>query len=294
MRCSMMMLILAAGLPAVAIAQGAGAQAAKPALYTDAQANAGAAVYAQSCAACHGSQLEGVAAPALKGPAFGDMANAQSLTADALLDVIANTMPQSDPGSLKPEELCRGDRLYPAAERLSRRHHRAGQGRGGPERRQDHAVSRSPVRRTTMKKSAIAVLAAACSAAVRQRAGASRKRRRRSAPVAAAAPGEAAPSDGAVSRPNPGSFQIQPVTQKVDVTDAMMLESDQSDDWILHGRTYDNQRFSPFTQINAANVRQLRPTAIIQTGVTKTIENDADRGGRRAVSGNRRQPGPGL
>ena len=106
MRRSLMMLILAAGLPAVAIAQDAGAQAAKPALYTTDQANAGAAVYAQSCAACHGSQLEGVAAPALKGPAFGDMANAQSLTADALLDVIANTMPQSDPGSLKPEEFA--------------------------------------------------------------------------------------------------------------------------------------------------------------------------------------------
>ncbi|HZQ39153.1 MAG TPA: cytochrome c, partial [Rhizomicrobium sp.] len=59
-----------------------------------------------SCAACHGSQLEGVAAPALKGPAFGDMANAQNLTADALLDVISNTMPQSDPGSLKPEEFA--------------------------------------------------------------------------------------------------------------------------------------------------------------------------------------------
>jgi len=96
-----MMLILAAGLPVAALAQGA-----KPALYTEAQANAGAAVYAQSCAACHGSQLEGVAAPALKGPAFGDMANAQSLTADALLDVISNTMPQSDPGSLKPEEFA--------------------------------------------------------------------------------------------------------------------------------------------------------------------------------------------
>ena len=41
------MLILAASVPAAAIAQGA-----KPALYTDAQANAGAAVYAQSCAAC--------------------------------------------------------------------------------------------------------------------------------------------------------------------------------------------------------------------------------------------------
>ena len=101
MRRSLMMLILAASVPAVAIAQ-----AAKPALYTADQANAGAAVYAQSCAACHGSQLEGVAAPALKGPAFGDMANAQSLTADALLDVISNTMPQSDPGSLKPEEFA--------------------------------------------------------------------------------------------------------------------------------------------------------------------------------------------
>ena len=57
-----------------------------------------------SCAACHGQQLEGVAAPALKGPAFGEMATAQALTADALLDVIANTMPQSDPGSLKPDD----------------------------------------------------------------------------------------------------------------------------------------------------------------------------------------------
>jgi mono/diheme cytochrome c family protein len=94
-----MMLILAAATPMAAFAQGA-----KPAVYTDAQASAGASVYAQSCAACHGSQLEGVAAPALKGPAFGDMANAQSLTVDTLLDVISNTMPQSDPGSLKPED----------------------------------------------------------------------------------------------------------------------------------------------------------------------------------------------
>jgi len=80
------------------------AQPAKPALYTADQATAGAGVYNQACAACHGSQLEGVAAPALKGSAFGEMATAQSLTADALLDVIANTMPQSDPGSMKPEE----------------------------------------------------------------------------------------------------------------------------------------------------------------------------------------------
>ena len=92
------------------------------------------------------------------------------------------------------------------------------------------------------------------------------------APAVGAAPGT--PMRGAPdnSVANPGSFQMQPVTQNVDVTDAMMLDSDRSDGWILHGRTYDNQRFSPFTDINMSNVRQLRPTAIIQTGVTKTTE----------------------
>ena len=65
------------------------------------------------------------------------------------------------------------------------------------------------------------------------------------------------------------------MTQKVDITDAMMMEADPSDDWILHGRTYDNQRFSPFTGINAGNLSKLRPAAIIQTGVTNTFENTA-------------------
>lgn len=97
-------LLLVSAVLCVAAAPFALAQAAKPALYTDAQATQGAQVYASSCAACHGTQLEGVAAPALKGAAFGEMATAQSLTPATLLDVIANTMPQSDPGSLKPED----------------------------------------------------------------------------------------------------------------------------------------------------------------------------------------------
>src|SRR6478736_1402346 len=88
-----------------------------------------------------------------------------------------------------------------------------------------------------------------------------------STPVAGSA-GEAAGPVGGLGAGN-GSFQNQPVTQKVDITDAMMLDADRSDDWILHGRTYDNQRFTPFSQINPGNVRQLRPTAIIQTGITK-------------------------
>ncbi len=92
-------------------------------------------------------------------------------------------------------------------------------------------------------------------------------------PVAGSA-GEAAGPVGGLGQ-GKGSFQNQPVTQKVDVTDAMMLDADRSDDWILHGRTYDNQRFTPFTQIHAGNVRQLRPTAIIQTGITKTFQMTA-------------------
>jgi mono/diheme cytochrome c family protein len=102
MRRSLLLLsatVLIAAAPLLASAQGA-----KPALYTADQASAGAAVYAQACGACHGAQLEGVAAPALKGSVFGEMATAQGLTVDSLLDVIANTMPQSDPGSLKPED----------------------------------------------------------------------------------------------------------------------------------------------------------------------------------------------
>jgi mono/diheme cytochrome c family protein len=93
-------LTTAFGLAAI----GALAQGAKPALYTGDQANAGATVYSQSCATCHGPALEGTAAPALKGAVFTDTATAQSMTADTLYDVIAGTMPQSDPGSLKAEE----------------------------------------------------------------------------------------------------------------------------------------------------------------------------------------------
>ena len=83
----------------------ASAADAKPALYTATQAHEGASVYQQSCAACHGISLEGVAAPALKGRSFSEMASAQDLTLDSLLAVIANTMPQSDPGSLRPAQV---------------------------------------------------------------------------------------------------------------------------------------------------------------------------------------------
>jgi mono/diheme cytochrome c family protein len=77
---------------------------APPAVYTADQAAAGAGVYAQACAVCHGPVLEGIAAPALKGDTFREMAQAQQLTAETLLTVTVQTMPQSNPGSLTPDQ----------------------------------------------------------------------------------------------------------------------------------------------------------------------------------------------
>jgi mono/diheme cytochrome c family protein len=64
--------------------------------YTAEQVTAGAAAYAQSCAVCHGAQLQGVAAPALTGPAF-----ASSKPSLAKLHVIiTGQMPLTAPGTL--------------------------------------------------------------------------------------------------------------------------------------------------------------------------------------------------
>jgi mono/diheme cytochrome c family protein len=86
------------------VAGSAAAQNSGPAVFTADQATQGATVYQGQCAACHGSSLEGVAGPALKGDPFKAMATAQMLNASLLLTVIAQSMPQSDPGSLSPEQ----------------------------------------------------------------------------------------------------------------------------------------------------------------------------------------------
>jgi len=66
---------------------------------------------------------------------------------------------------------------------------------------------------------------------------------------------------------------LKPVTANVTVTDRQMLGADADrDNWLLHGRTYDNQRYSPLTQIDAGNVKRLLPVAIIQTGVANSFE----------------------
>jgi alcohol dehydrogenase (cytochrome c) len=67
----------------------------------------------------------------------------------------------------------------------------------------------------------------------------------------------------------------KPVPTNVDVSDQQRLAADRDmDNWLLYGRTYENQRFSPLDQINANNVGRLAPVGIIQTGVSASFENN--------------------
>jgi alcohol dehydrogenase (cytochrome c) len=43
-------------------------------------------------------------------------------------------------------------------------------------------------------------------------------------------------------------------------------------DWLLHGRDYFNQRFSPLKDIDVGNVSSLVPVALVQTGITSSFE----------------------
>ncbi len=76
----------------------ASALAAAPALFTAAQATAGATAYTQNCAMCHGADLKGVAGPALIGPAFASAAT--EATVGGIFTEISQQMPAGQPGSL--------------------------------------------------------------------------------------------------------------------------------------------------------------------------------------------------
>jgi alcohol dehydrogenase (cytochrome c) len=64
-----------------------------------------------------------------------------------------------------------------------------------------------------------------------------------------------------------------PAGANVNITDSMMLNAaSDENDWLLHGRTYDNQRFSPLKQITADNVNSLNLVALVQTGMAASFE----------------------
>jgi PQQ-dependent dehydrogenase (methanol/ethanol family) len=76
-----------------------------------------------------------------------------------------------------------------------------------------------------------------------------------------------------VAPPTRNVYAQLPAGANVNISDAMMLNAGSDEnDWLLHGRTYDNQRYSPLKQISADNVRSLTPVALVQTGMTASFE----------------------
>jgi mono/diheme cytochrome c family protein len=85
------------------IAPAASAFAAAPAaLYTAAQATAGAKVFADNCAMCHGADLTGLSAPDLVGQAFASPTN--KYTIGSMFAEISQQMPAGQPGSLSHDD----------------------------------------------------------------------------------------------------------------------------------------------------------------------------------------------
>ena len=75
-------------------------------VYTEAQAERGAALYGEQCASCHGEDMTGIADlfPALVGDTFAT--NWQGKSVGELFEKISTTMPGLDPGSLMPEQVA--------------------------------------------------------------------------------------------------------------------------------------------------------------------------------------------
>ena len=68
-----------------------------------------------------------------------------------------------------------------------------------------------------------------------------------------------------------GALPVTPVVAD-DMTDARMKAAgDETGSWLLHGRDYSNQRFSPLDAVNTGNVQKLVPKWIFQTGVAGTF-----------------------
>jgi polar amino acid transport system substrate-binding protein len=77
-------------------------QAALPALYTRAQAEAGQTLYMEHCVSCHGANLHGVAAPAVAGTDFLQAAKDNDWTLEVIRYLVFTMMPLNASGSLQP------------------------------------------------------------------------------------------------------------------------------------------------------------------------------------------------
>lgn len=75
-----------------------------PALYTKAQAERGKQVFMTTCTACHGTNLQGTAAPAVAGNDFLTTAKNDKWTLEVIRYLVFKVMPLNASGSLSPNE----------------------------------------------------------------------------------------------------------------------------------------------------------------------------------------------
>lgn len=215
-------------------------------IYTAAQATQGAALFGEQCAACHGAQLEGLAGPALKGELFQQMADAQKLTPRLLMAITAQTMPKGSPNTLARDQ-------YAAITAYILQQNGYVSGQTPFELDGACTECTAPLRAHVAQRAAVAAPSGGAQSAEEHGAAAT-------APPPTAA--------GAV----PETVLARAHDARVDVTQAEQLAADKNlDDWLLYGRTYDNNRYSPLTEINARNVSALRPASLIQTGFLATF-----------------------
>lgn len=82
----------------------ASARGSAPALYSKAQAAAGAKLYASTCVQCHGENLEGTVGPALRGPNLQRLAQKTKLSIGDFFNFMALQMPLNAPASLPKDQ----------------------------------------------------------------------------------------------------------------------------------------------------------------------------------------------
>jgi alcohol dehydrogenase (cytochrome c) len=198
--------------------------------YTQEQAQSGAHIYSQTCSLCHGSKLQGGAAPALTGSAFAQALQSTYTTANKLFALISTQMPVNNPGSLSKEQYTQALAFI-----LAENGYPAGSAPLDPAHLDEVALLPYPHQ-------------------------------------------DAKKADATLEIQNIGSANrlvmgALPDNARVTVSDTMLGSvGSRPSDWLLHGRDYSNQRFSPLTNINAGNVSSLVPVALVQTGMASSFE----------------------
>ena len=92
--------LFTASVLSAALLAGSAAHADPAAYFSKSQVHAGKKAYAQNCAACHGSSLQGGAGPALQGSKFASSLKFGNMSSTQLYDFISQHMPKNNPGGL--------------------------------------------------------------------------------------------------------------------------------------------------------------------------------------------------